>query len=538
MADYLPGDLLAVPAYAEVGFLVAAAAAAGAHSLNIVSEASFQSRYPIMLGNDFQLDFRHHPMLGTVGVFSQYGQPSRSHDQDCNPGQEDSSQSGNIRPEPDPVVDQFRQSVKVAAAILHATGHVFRWSEREGISYSHVLDVKHRTEFLDQPWLILAAQLIKIDDLLLSSIIPTCFGESNVLLWLLEAYTWANGIPSTFPVSTVFTQRQSVLSLLGLFYSCWRGRRASPNPFPGSVSITTKGPESWITVTRIDHHTSASHVGAVTSQALDDILEAIDGWETPGHNMNPFTSMTGWRNNQHEYHSAIQSHPIMKDLGEVFMSGLEKKKLCRMVSCGRPTFEWGIPELESPEFPVGPRNPALQEVSDDFGDDQRFPSRARRSTAEGTSNVDIKAAESSKIQPGSGLPNTAKQDVSEGCIAQPDIKHEGVRPNAAQSDITDGQLDIRHKGVLPDAKQTEMTDDQPTAASRSSDEAHTDQSDEPPPKQFRKIKFDKDETRTEEEILDDVLVWRAILVVALCSTAPDNSEILKSGLWEQIVPVL
>ncbi|KAK7421872.1 hypothetical protein QQZ08_009750 [Neonectria magnoliae] len=66
-ADYLPDDLLAVPAYSEVGFIVASLAAAGA-SWKVGAE----SLYPVITGHDFQFDFRQHPNLGTVGAYSKY----------------------------------------------------------------------------------------------------------------------------------------------------------------------------------------------------------------------------------------------------------------------------------------------------------------------------------------------------------------------------------------------------------------------------------------------------------------------------------
>ena len=69
-ADYIPSDLLAVPAYGEVGLTVAMAAAAGAYSWKFNS----QSPYPVIIGEGFQFDFRQHPSLGTVGAFSRYVQ--------------------------------------------------------------------------------------------------------------------------------------------------------------------------------------------------------------------------------------------------------------------------------------------------------------------------------------------------------------------------------------------------------------------------------------------------------------------------------
>jgi hypothetical protein len=68
-ADYLPGDVLAVPAYGEVGFIITAAACAGVYSWR----PGAQPPYPVIIGHDFQFDFYQHPTLSTVGAFSWYG---------------------------------------------------------------------------------------------------------------------------------------------------------------------------------------------------------------------------------------------------------------------------------------------------------------------------------------------------------------------------------------------------------------------------------------------------------------------------------
>jgi hypothetical protein len=80
-ADYLPDDVLAVPAYADVGFVVVMAAVSGAHSFTDTT-----SLYPVIVGEDFQFDFRQHQTLGTVGAFMKYekgvkGRIEPSHDQ-------------------------------------------------------------------------------------------------------------------------------------------------------------------------------------------------------------------------------------------------------------------------------------------------------------------------------------------------------------------------------------------------------------------------------------------------------------------------
>ncbi|KAI1428489.1 hypothetical protein F5Y12DRAFT_28389 [Xylaria sp. FL1777] len=68
IADYLPADLLAVPAYGEVGFLVTAAAAAGAYSW----KTDTRSGFPTVLSRSLQFEFRQHQTFGTVGAFVKY----------------------------------------------------------------------------------------------------------------------------------------------------------------------------------------------------------------------------------------------------------------------------------------------------------------------------------------------------------------------------------------------------------------------------------------------------------------------------------
>ena len=44
--------------------------------------------------------------------------------------------------------------------------------------------------------------------------------------------------------------------------------------------------------------------------------------------------------------------------------------------------------------------------------------------------------------------------------------------------------------------------------------------------------------RSDKEIIKDVIIWRCILIYLLFWTAPDNSKILTSGLWEHVIPII
>ena len=59
-------------------------------------------------------------------------------------------------------------------------------------------------------------------------------------------------------------------------------------------------------------------------------------------------------------------------------------------------------------------------------------------------------------------------------------------------------------------------------------------------KKTKKFQHTKKEERTKKEDLSikDVLIWRCILMYVLFWTAPDNSKVLTSGTWEQVIPIL
>ncbi|KAF4856913.1 hypothetical protein CGCSCA4_v000046 [Colletotrichum siamense] len=67
-ADYLPDDIVAAPAYAELGIIVSLLATTGV-SFGAVDETS---KYPTIVGRGFQFDFRQHPILGVVGAYSRH----------------------------------------------------------------------------------------------------------------------------------------------------------------------------------------------------------------------------------------------------------------------------------------------------------------------------------------------------------------------------------------------------------------------------------------------------------------------------------
>ncbi|KAF5525124.1 hypothetical protein CGCA056_v002467 [Colletotrichum aenigma] len=75
IADYLPSDLLAAPPYAQIGVVVTAASTTQGGAFWTTNT---QSEYPIIFGHGFQFYFRQHPILGVLGVYWQYSKKRKS----------------------------------------------------------------------------------------------------------------------------------------------------------------------------------------------------------------------------------------------------------------------------------------------------------------------------------------------------------------------------------------------------------------------------------------------------------------------------
>lgn len=180
-ADYLPDDLQAVPAYSEVGCTVALAAASGISSLKVDP----QSPYPLVIGKDFQLNFRDHPLLGSIGVFSRHGR--REVWQGGRPSKEEvllalHHAEGQV---------QSRAKGFVSSRQLYVNGHPFRPHCKCGgnpedlmCSSAALLHEKHK----NVGWLLAAATPRRV---------PAIFPSSSVKLrnvlttFILQNQSWA-----------------------------------------------------------------------------------------------------------------------------------------------------------------------------------------------------------------------------------------------------------------------------------------------------------------------------------------------------------
>ncbi|KAK1448575.1 hypothetical protein CCUS01_11536 [Colletotrichum cuscutae] len=121
-ADYLPDDFMAAPAFADVGAIVVIAATAGIQRFDAGTDS-----YPIIIGQGFQFDFRQHPALGIIGAFSDH---RRVHD--------------SALP-PNPGVEIFRE------ALLHSLGRIEQRDKRSWDSRTNTRIEFHQSSLPSRP---------------------------------------------------------------------------------------------------------------------------------------------------------------------------------------------------------------------------------------------------------------------------------------------------------------------------------------------------------------------------------------------------
>lgn len=48
----------------------------------------------------------------------------------------------------------------------------------------------------------------------------------------------------------------------------------------------------------------------------------------------------------------------------------------------------------------------------------------------------------------------------------------------------------------------------------------------------------KDDPGRDFDDIDDVIIYRCLMMILLLRTAADSSKILESGLWDKVVPII
>lgn len=190
-ADFIPDDLKAVPAYGEVGTIISLAAAAGAESI----ETNSGWPYPLVIGDGFQLDFRQHPILGTVASFARY---QRRRDSQPLPSQE------HIRL----ALEHASGLVEVRCGFITIKRSAPNVSMiRNSLMYLHAMHGDYNHDNAQQSFEVCCT--------------GSLFGggDKHSLLWIVAAVTPAS-LPAVFPSKAANLSRlPSVLALQGRYWA-------------------------------------------------------------------------------------------------------------------------------------------------------------------------------------------------------------------------------------------------------------------------------------------------------------------------------
>ena len=488
-ADYLPSDLLAVPAYGEVGFIVAMAAAAGAYSW----EFNPQSPYPVIIGEDFQFDFRQHQALGTVGAFSKYGQR---------------------------VARESPTREYLARAIKHARGEI-------DIATLFPLDEKASRE-----WSVNIVELPDFQSLLRRThrgdkctektqrdlcTLPWYFDRSDKhLLWLFIANTPVDP-PAIFPSGLIHVP--NLLSVLALSSKFWANENEA-----WQGSDITKGMPSlindlgWIDSSRPIKATS-NHRRLFYEDIYQGCIkilyepQAFQAW---------FDSKP--RSERQEFRQDVVAQ--LRELDRWLLEPDHEQDIrCSIVHLYRMTNALLKAENAITNSSVGASVPADQAGAQPInpGDNPRTHTTNFQSSPNGEYLGIIFDRHSKTL---TTLRNLVSECLPEGYVAE----------NTQQSIEKTVKNFKRHSRILQ-----ALVGISPSLFSSLLNFYHIISLLQSLGKllaAWENIEQEEQLERSDREIMKDIIIWRCILIYLLFSTAPDNSKILTSGLWEHVIPII
>ena len=540
-ADYLPSDLIAVPAYGEVGLIVAMAAAAGAYSWKFNS----QSPYPIIIGEDFQFDFRQHPTLGTVGAFSRYVQ----------------------RVEKSSVSRKY-----LAKAIEHARGNI-------DIATLFPLDKKVK-EYLSLNEDPVSVNVVELPDFqhLLRGIheqeecttltrgdlcnLPTYFDRSDEhLLWLFIAATPEHP-PAIFPSDLIHVP--NLLSILALNSKFWGAEQ--------SIDETRRMPDLLNGLRWIDNFPendpSADH---------QEIIGYVNIYQGCIQMLYEPQAFQAWFDSRGRSKRQVFRQGVLVQLQQLdkWLQKRDRKQeiRCSIVDLYRITNALLKAENAITNGSWGASAPADQAGAQrtNHGDD------SRQDTTSGQFNLDDEYLGIIVYRHSKTL--TELRNLVEECLPKADLKdiikrHKvetvdnfmrhskllraltGISPSLFSSLLNFSHIvvllqtlrkllevwkntkkaDLAKEEDHTKKEEHTMEEDHTKKEEHTMEEDHTKKEEQT--KKEQHTKKEELSERSDRDIIKDVLIWRCILIYLLFWTAPDNSKVLTSGTWEQVIPIL
>ena len=474
-ADYLPSDSLAVPAYGEVGFIVAMAAEAGAYSWNFSS----QSPYPVIVGEDFQFDFRQHPTLGTVGVFSRYV-PKKETNSPCS------------RKDLAKAIQHARGEIDLAKLLPLDKYGRNQLSLEEGPVSMNVIELQSfRGLILGTHRIDECKKKVKREALCR---LPPYFDRSDEhLLWLLLADTPEHP-PAIFPSELLNVP--NLLSILALNSNFWATEHKA------SIDLNDTARENVpCLVPDLSWQDSFKTNGVLP--AHDKIFGYKDIYQGCYKILYEPQAFQAWFDSQERPKKQVFRQGVVAQLQQIdkwlLQPSREQEVRCSIVCLYRMTNALVKGEKAIANQANAPANNEYSEI---------LVKRHAKTL-------------------------TALRDMVSKCLSKEDsleiiIKHKdktvedfmghsetlqalvGISPSLFSSLLNFSHIVVllKHLGKLLEGwKNTKEGEDE-------------------------------EKERSPEEVIKDVVIWRCILIALLFRTAPDNSKVLSSGLWEHVIPII
>ncbi|KAK4232630.1 hypothetical protein QBC38DRAFT_463337 [Podospora fimiseda] len=581
MADYLPSDLLAVPAYAEVAFIVTACAAAGIKSMTLSGDQS-SVQYPVIVGDGWQFDFRQHPTLGTVAAFSQYGK--------SNPAWKIIRQRSDSE-----WIQQDRMQRKILLAIAHATSDI-------PVVGSDI--IKRKADWWDR-WIrgTIGQTSGNLRYLLerpnfRPEVMDSIQSDHYGLSWILMMSMPKNFVPAIFPI-TLARRNAATLSMLALNSKFWSSPKLSSRSYldsrlpivPIRTIITTSEDttnQHDMDYTSFDKPTIPYTLEEELAKLVTTVVETgnlpagAEEWGgTDWDDQNILKFLRNVTNKEFVVYSAIvkqcvlmlhsydefqawfgELSPVEKQYFRAMLV-LQIRKLEEWIDCVYGT-DKSFVKLEGLANLLFTTLILLKTAdTDDRQTTTAFAKEKKR-----WRSVDLsKAREKTPVMQNlrtiielerliDSVPAEEWSEQTTGFEGFDNIRNRQTLVLKLKEMIDDlyglyddghepGEKQVQHHKaglhalVLPTSQnQEEVEEGKESGSEEDEAEGSTTEDQE---KRY-KIRFEnadgKEDGRTEKEVFNDVLIWRSIMVAMLFYTAHDNSALLKSGLWWHVVPMM
>ncbi|KAI1178019.1 hypothetical protein F4777DRAFT_139452 [Nemania sp. FL0916] len=577
IADYLPGDLLAAPAYGEVGFLFTAAAAAGAHSW----ELDKQSGYPTIIGRGFQFEFRQHQTLGMVGAFVKYdyNYPEKAvsakpiainqlqtalHQSHgdltlCRLGIVNEEWRGGWEGRLNPLTLKDYPLMQYLSYIPWSSGHKCRSGLCERAHFYNARDDHHFT------WLLIADAQFPPPVVFPSRL----FNNPDIFpILALHSKFWAN-LKTKQSVSGERTSQPPILipglkeeSLSDSVYT----RQLLHQLARTKMEETLSDKDSWI------QHDSIVLVGPQGATVVVPVLEESIKFLYSPEDFNARFSVSSGRNREgNRALIALQLEYIdtwLKEQdGDNLTCGLRvlclttrallnMKRAITNKSFGFSPREGNQNSLWDQGLRAGCPNydiPAqhftmlqnLYQLIDEFKERNSSMSEQASQESESVSNmiaaapIDVFKKHAIPLSYLTGISSNeigfdnysgirSRQDI--GCFLQSlgDVLEICRQNMLSNKTLTKVEREPGEFEVEETAQSSEAPKHDDNADMRAQNEKREEESREKDPELDKSI----------EDCIRDVLIYRCILIHMLYSTALDNTDLLNSGMWERVVPVL